>query len=198
MALELRTSLTAEVCLSAISDIGEGRSVSQVISDDPEAFFRSAAARRALYELGSAIDGRRFSSRARPVELVVQEEGRDGVVSSVALAAVVDGPAPGSPLRCTLRCAQAPASPAPSSGRAVAPALSPELLPARPAPAPKTPADVPAQLGARRASLRQQAGAKPDAPHTEHAAAGEAGREGGKRKRPSVTPVRLTKARGAA
>lgn len=123
---ELRTQLSSEACVAALSDIGDGHSLRQVIQDDSEGLFRGAETRRALYKLGSELDRERFAARSRSIELRVLESPSDDVIETVELPPI-DGAVDGSPRRCKVHCSMAPASPG-VVGSALS-AESPDQLP---------------------------------------------------------------------
>lgn len=115
--------------MSALSDIGEaGRSLRQVIDEDFDGIFARPEARRALYRLGTTIDGQRFSQRSRRLEVSICEDPAKSAFGTVAFPPIDEVPeACGSPLRCTVVCMDVPSSPQ-VVGLRQAPVMSPDLL----------------------------------------------------------------------
>jgi hypothetical protein len=146
--VELHTVLCADACVTALHEISDGQSVREVIEEDFDALFRSPEARRALYQLSSAVDCKRFSERSRGLDVEVRDVLSDETVDTVRLPPLDElssPPAISIPIRCAVICSKAPSSPG-TVGLAAAPVVSPDLLARRVGSAPITPC-TPAESG---------------------------------------------------
>eukprot|EP00967_Tisochrysis_lutea_P101177 scaffold151577_cov34-Tisochrysis_lutea.AAC.1 len=127
---EMRTTLCAHACVTALQEMGDGSSVHQVIEADIDELFCRPEARRALYQLGSAVDTKRFMEPSRRVSMSVRIELSGAHINTVDLPPINDGASEvgtSSPLRCAIICTSHPQSPR-AAGVTAGPAMSPDVL----------------------------------------------------------------------